>query len=293
VKTLAIETGISSENRGEEEALGGLRMSSLEMSSLETIRDYEVPPGHVALWWLGQLGYIFKSPGGSIIAIDPYLTNSCAEGARRAGLDVDRLIPPPIEPEKMDVDVIAFTHSHGDHCDPETILRHRSAGRKTRFVAPGETVEKLLGLGITQDEVLMTWPNKEYRFGDLRLKSTFAIPFWSDDLTHIGYLIFIDNGPTIYLTGDTDYHDVLAYIADYKPDIMITVINGTFRNLGPNEAVQLTAKINPKIVIPCHYDLFPDNSLDPRIFRAFLHVSGMSNKYVVLEHGKAFLYPAS
>src|SRR4029077_5471228 len=140
---------------------------------------------------------------------------------------------------------IAFTHSHGDHCDPETILRHRRAGRKPRYVAPGETVEKLVRLGIAEDDGLITWPNKEYRFGDLRLKSTFAIPYWSDDLTHIGYLIFIGNGPTIYLTGDNGYHDVLVYSADYKPDIMITVINGTFRNLGPNEAVQLTAKINP------------------------------------------------
>src|ERR1022692_559852 len=80
------------------------------MGSLKAIREHEVPSGHVALWWLGQLGYILKSPGGQVVAIDPYLTNSCAEGARRAGLNVDRLIPPPIQPGEMDVDVIAFTH---------------------------------------------------------------------------------------------------------------------------------------------------------------------------------------
>jgi L-ascorbate 6-phosphate lactonase len=74
---------------------------------------------------------------------------------------------------------------------------------------------------------------------------------------------------------------------------MIAVINGTFRNLGPNEAVKLTSKINPKIVIPCHYDLFPNNSLDQRIFRAFLHVAGLSDKYVLLEHGRPFTYPGA
>jgi len=263
------------------------------MSSLGAIRDHEVPTGHVTLWWLGQLGYIFKSPAGQVVAIDPYLTNSCAEGGRRAGLNVDRLIPPPIQPAEMDVDVIAFTHSHGDHCDAQTILEHRRAGRAVRYVAPGETMEKLVALGIAQDDILLTWPNKEHRFGDVRLKNTFAIPFWGDDLTHSGYIIFIDNGPTVYITGDTDYHDVLGYVADYRPDIMITVINGTFRNLGSNEAVKLTANINPKIVIPCHYDLFPDNSLDPRIFRAFLHAAGLSDKYVLLEHGKPFTYPAA
>jgi L-ascorbate 6-phosphate lactonase len=261
------------------------------MSSLQAIRQHEVPSGRVAIWWLGQLGYIFKSPSGQIVAIDPYLTNSCAAAARQAGLNVDRLFPPPIQPGEMDVDVIAFTHSHGDHCDPETILKHRRTGRRVLYVAPGETMEKLVGFGIPKDEIRLIWPNKEYRFGDIRLKSTFAIPYGSDDLTHSGYLVFIDDGPTLYITGDTDYHDVLGYVADYKPDVMITVINGTLRNLGPNEAVKLTAKINPKIVIPCHYDLFPDNSLDPRIFRTFLHVMGLSDKYVLLEHGEAFTYP--
>ena len=72
---------------------------------------------------------------------------------------------------------------------------------------------------------------------------------------------------------------------------MITVINGAFRNLGPNEAVKLTAKINPKVVIRCHWDLFPDNSLDPRIFRASLHAAGISDKFLLLEHGKAFSFP--
>src|SRR5882762_10559018 len=190
------------------------------MSSLKAIRKHKVTSGHVVLWWLGQLGYILKSPAGQIIAIDPYLTNSCVEGAKKVGLDVNRLVPPPIQPGEMDVDVIAFTHSHGDHCDPETILEHRQTGRRTRYVAPGETMEKLVGLGIPRDEISLTWPNKEHRFGDVRLKNTFAIPFWGDDLTHSGYLIFIDNGPTIYITGDTDYHDVLGYIADYKPDVM-------------------------------------------------------------------------
>ena len=103
--------------------------------------------------------------------------------------------------------------------------------------------------------------------------------------------MFVDNGPTVYITGDTDYHDVLGYIADYRPDVMITVINGAFRNLGPNEAVKLTAKINPKVVIPCHWDLFPDNSVDPRIFRANLQGAGMVDKFLLLEHGKVFIFP--
>lgn len=256
----------------------------------QRIRECVIPPGHMGLWWLGQAGFILKSPRVTI-AIDPYLTNSCHENAVSSAVNVDRLFPVPIAPSRLQVDAIAFTHSHQDHCDPQTIAAYRSAGGKGPFVATGETMDKLAAMGVPNSEILLTWPNKEHRIGDVRLKATFAIPYGGDDLTHIGYLAFIDEGPTVYFTGDTDYHDLLGYIGDYAPDVMVTVINGAFHNLGPNEAAKLTAKINPKVVIPCHYDLFIDNSLDPRLFRSCLHAVGLADRYRVLEHERTFIFP--
>jgi L-ascorbate 6-phosphate lactonase len=263
----------------------------ITVSLNEQIRQYDISSGHVGLWWLGQASFVIKSPGGKVIAIDPYLTNSCSETAGESGLNVDRLFPPMISPAQLDVDAIAFTHSHQDHCDPKTIEVYRAAGGRGPFVAPGETMEKLVAMGIPCEDILLTWPNKEHRIGDVRLKATFAIPFWGDDLTHVGYLALVADGPSIYFTGDTDYHDLLGYVGDYKPDVMVTVINGAFRNLGPNEAAKLTARVNPKVVIPCHYDLFPDNSLDPRLFRSCLYVAGLADRYRRLDHGEAFVFP--
>ncbi|HEX4427555.1 MAG TPA: MBL fold metallo-hydrolase [Terriglobales bacterium] len=261
------------------------------METDQQIRECQVSPGHIALWWLGQASFILKSPQGVTIAIDPYLTNSCKETAGASPLDVDRLFPSPIFPERLKVSAIALTHSHQDHCDPQTINGYRSAGGRGPYVATGETKDKLAALGVPEEEILLTWPNKEHRIGDVRLKATFAIPYGGDDLTHVGYLVFVDDGPGVYFTGDTDYHDLLGYVGDYKPEIMVTVINGAFHNLGPNEAAKLTAKINPKIVIPCHYDLFADNSLDPRLFRTCLHALGLADRYRVLEHGQTFIFP--
>lgn len=260
------------------------------MSLGTDIRGYNVPVGAVGIWWLGQEGFVFKSPGGTVVVVDPYLSNSCKPRAEQAGINADRLYPPPILPEDMDVDVYAMTHSHQDHCDSETVLAFRSSGRKAIFVAPGETMEKLEGLGISRDEIRLIWPNKEYQFNDVRLKATFAIPYSGDDLTHIGYLIFISGSPVVYLTGDTDYNDLLGYVAASKPEIMITVINGAYRNLGPNEAAKLTQKLDPKVVIPCHYDLFPDNSINPRVFRTCLVAAGIGAKYKELEHGMPYIF---
>jgi L-ascorbate 6-phosphate lactonase len=262
------------------------------MTVMEEIQSHQVIPGSVGMWWLGQASFILKTSQGTTVAVDPYLTNSCERGAAEAGFNCSRTSLPLIQPEELAVDVIALTHSHQDHCDPETITRHRQSGFRGPYVAPGETMEKLLQLGVETYEIALSWPNKEHRFDDVRLKSTLAIPPAGDDLTHTGYLFLIDLGPTIYFTGDTDYHEVLEYIAAYKPHVMITVINGAFRNLGPNEAARLTQKLNPKVVIPCHYDLFPDNSLNPRLFRSCLHYAGISDKYLELEHGKAFFFSA-
>jgi L-ascorbate 6-phosphate lactonase len=262
------------------------------MSVSDTIRSYSVASGNIALWWLGQATFIVKSPGGTIVVIDPYLTNSCKEPAAAAGFNMDRRFPVLIEPSELKDAAIVLTHSHDDHCDRATIELYREAGGKGPYIAPGDTMEKLRGMGVPRREILLTWPNKEHRLGDLRLKATFAIPYSNDDLTHVGYMLFVDNGPVIYFTGDTDYHDILTSAADHKPDVMVTVINGAFRNLGPNEAAKLTAKINPKLVIPSHYDLFPDNSLDPRLFRTCLHAAGISDKYHPLSHGETFTFPA-
>ena len=41
----------------------------------ETVKNLEVEQGTAALIWLGQAGFMIKTAGGKIVAIDPYLTD--------------------------------------------------------------------------------------------------------------------------------------------------------------------------------------------------------------------------
>ena len=62
-----------------------------------TIHELErfcVPPGRITLWWLGQAGFLVKTPAGKLVAIDPYLSNSCQAIGEQLGFDMDRLVPP-------------------------------------------------------------------------------------------------------------------------------------------------------------------------------------------------------
>ena len=264
-------------------------MSKLTMAA---IRGHQTPAQAITLWWLGQAGFLIRSPAGMVLALDPYLSNSCKAIGDQYGFDMDRQIPPPIAAAELaGIDAYLLTHSHQDHLDPETLAGYRSAGGRGPYFAPAEAWEKLHALGVPASETTLVWPNKEVALGDLRIRATFAIPFAGDDLTHVGYLVFVKDGPTVYFTGDTGFEELLAIAVEpHKPDVLVTVINGAFRNLGPAEAAILARKLGVKVVIPCHHDLFLDNCLPPQLLRTNLKLQGIGERYRLLRHGEPFDY---
>ena len=261
--------------------------------TIKDLRKQEVSAGAVTIWWIGQAGYILKSPGGALITIDPYLSNSCKQPCLEEGWDCDRMMPMPIEPaELVGIDLYVVTHSHQDHLDPETLAPYREAGGNGPYLAPGEAAEALRSAGVEEDKIVITWPNKEITVKDVTLKTTFAIPGSGDDLTHVGYLVKVKDGPTVYIAGDTAYEDILPdSVKEHSPQVMIAPINGLWRNLSVGEAAKLTQIINPEVVIPCHYGLFASNTTSPEMLESALRVLEIEKKYRALECGEPYTFP--
>jgi L-ascorbate 6-phosphate lactonase len=259
------------------------------MSLMSDIRAFPVPKKSVAIWWLGQSGYIFKTPEGTLVTTDMYLTNSCATAYSDLGMDLSRRVPVLIPPEQLDVDIYCCTHNHMDHTDPETIrgLRNKDTGQ---FVGPHPTCDVYRAEGIESGRIVPAWPACELALRDVEIRGAFALPTDDSDLNHMGFIFRFGNGPTVYVTGDTDYSDLLASAAKYSPGLVITCINGGFNNLSHFEAAQLVGKIKPAAAIPCHYDMFPDNAVDPKQFRASLKLQAPETHYQELEHGKPFVF---
>jgi len=135
---------------------------------MDEIASHKVPAESVTLWWLGQAGFIIKSPAGKIVVLDPYLSNSCKEIGERVNINMDRQVPPPLSPSDLvGVDLCLFIHSHQDHLDPETLEGYRALGGHGPFVAPAEAYHKLLSLNVPEAEIIMVWPNKRYVLLDL------------------------------------------------------------------------------------------------------------------------------
>ena len=142
-------------------------------------------------------------------------------------------------------------------------------------------------------ELSLTGPATGNPFLDVELRATFAIPLGSDDMTHVGYVVRVKGGPVVYFTGDTRWHEVLIdCVLPHKPDVLVAVIN-PFGNLSPEQAARLAKGINAKVVIPSHYDLFPDNSLSPRLLRTNLMFLGIADRYREMNQAEPFVFPES
>jgi L-ascorbate 6-phosphate lactonase len=253
------------------------------------VRQHRVEKGSAVLWWLGQNGFFIRSPRGVTILVDAYLTNWCqTRYGEPMGLNLNRRVPVFIEPEELDVDFFLCTHSHDDHADPETI-RRLNPERVAQFGGPGLTCEVFERRGIPRARIHQIYAGGRLQADDVTVLGTFALPTDDTDLDHLGFFFAIEDGPRIYMTGDTDYSTLLEYVGKLEPDLMITCINGGFNNLSHWEAAEVARAVKPAIAIPCHYDMFPDNSVDPAQFRASLRIKAPDVQYQQLDYVKPFV----
>ena len=195
-----------------------------------TVLDTIVPPRSLAVYWIGQGGFILKTSEQRVIYIDPYLSD-CVE--RIEGLV--RLVPAPILPSEVRADIILLTHDHIDHLDPDVILEVSKASG-AYIVGPTSCARHLADLGVDPAQVveLNRWEITELL--GVRIAAVYAAAGEPDD--GVGYVIKVD-GISTYITGDTTYVPELETMRIALPDILITCINGNevYGNLYINEGV--------------------------------------------------------
>jgi L-ascorbate 6-phosphate lactonase len=63
--------------------------------------------------------------------------------------------------------------------------------------------------------------------------------------------------------------------------------------MGPAEAANLALRLDPKVVIPCYYDLFRANLQPPQMLLTNLKILGIGENYRLVEHGRPFTFSES
>ena len=217
--------------------------------------------GKTELLWLGQASFRIKSPGGKIIVVDPWLSGG----------------PKAPAPYKTDlsalghVDVLLVTHAHVDHIGDAPAIAKLN---KTKLYGPADMVTPLITLGMLPADL----GHRFNKSGSVKpvpgIKVTAvkadhsSMLLWNNPATGkneshtageaLGYIIEMENGFKIWHMGDTGLFSDMKFISEhYKPDLVLMPIGGNF-TMGPEDAAFAARTwINPKNVIPMHYNSNP------------------------------------
>src|SRR5207249_6229693 len=120
---------------------------------VEQVRGLDVPEGHLAVWALGQSGFLLKG-GGHVVVIDPYLSNYVEEIAPEPKGAFARRVPIVARPEELDmVDLALSTHQHDDHCDPKTLIPLMQAAPRALVLTSYRAGDVLLAAGADEARV--------------------------------------------------------------------------------------------------------------------------------------------
>jgi L-ascorbate 6-phosphate lactonase len=257
---------------------------------MEDIRGFRVPENGIAIWYLGQNGFILKATDGPLIGIDLYLTNSCASRFKERPYRLDRQLPIFIEPEDLEVDVFITTHSHDDHADPETIRRMRKNG-EIKFLGPFDSIRVYRECGVDGSCCRLMHPGQTLDLGgSVSVTGTFALPTDATDLNHTGVLLRFANQITFYNTGDTAFANGLASLLPSDVDVCAICINGGFHNLTALEAATIVKTLRPRVVAPCHYDMMVNNVGSPEMMRVALETVGSGATFRLMKYYEPWVY---
>ena len=245
-------------------------------SSIESeIRALQVAPGTLGCVWLGQAGYLLKSPGGAVIALDPYLSDYA-----ETQWNLPRILPPPIDPAKITPDLLLCSHWHEDHFDFPVIKQWAKQNPGT-LVAPETCTSRAGAFGWPADKLITVQEGDRVTFQDVEISVHYArhdtptVP--APDA--VSYLFRID-GLSLWAICDTEYDARHRKMADEHLDVVFTPINGIGGNLTDKEAALLLSYVKPGLAIPNHYNMWepagfgPGATLDPQVFVDFYRQLG-------------------
>lgn len=246
----------------------------------------------VEVLWLGHSTVRITSTGGKVIVIDPFL----------------KLNPQtPIEYRDLkalgSVDLILISHGHDDHISD---LKELASLTGAQVVSPYAFAHNLVSLGILDADKIVAMqmggtvtpigrgikvhmvPAEHESFIDL---DTFGLQLRLQPAdpnvqigqgqeprvrmlsggSPVGYVVELENGFSIYHTGDTAAFGDMALIREfYKPDLALVCIGGHFTMDPIGAAYAVREFIKPKQVMPMHFGTFPAINRTPEEFKEAL-----------------------
>ncbi len=245
-------------------------MTRVVASPTAALRALDLAPGTIALWWLGQAGFAVRA-GGLVLLLDPFLAPMA-----------ERVSAPAFDPDDaVGVDVVTCSHEHYDHLDLASLPAIARASPSARFVVPRPLVDAVAAAGVPRERLIGAQPDERVRLDGVTITPvparhgvgmadayTFGRELSGGLYRYLGYVL--DDGVTrVYHAGDTVVYEGQAErLRALDVDLALLPINGRdhFReaagvvgNMDHREAARLADEAGVDVLVPMHYDTFPQN----------------------------------
>lgn len=212
--------------------------------------------------YLGHSAFQIKTDKHEIL-IDPFIDDNPVS---------------PIKSKDVKPDFIILTHAHGDHLGDSIKIGNRD---NPLFICVNELAEWLKSKGLNAHNMHIGG-SREFDFG--KIKFTIAHHGSSTpDGQYAGEpagVILSINGKTLYHTGDTGLFYDMKLIGEMNNiDYLFIPIGDNF-TMGIDDAVKAVELINPKVVVPIHYNTFGIIEANPELFKEKVESKGF-NCYIM------------
>jgi L-ascorbate metabolism protein UlaG (beta-lactamase superfamily) len=224
------------------------------------------------LTWHGHATCSLETDDGTRLVIDPFFGDNPA-----CDVSVD----------DVEADYILISHGHYDHIADAVPLAKRTGAT---IIATFEVASYM------QKQGLEASPHHigggvQYPFGYLKLTPALhggivELP-GGEAFTSLptGFLINLSSGQRFHHSGDTGLISHMELLKG-QVDVAMLPIGDRF-TMGPADAVRAVEMIEPKVVIPIHYNTWPPIAQDPEAFKAAV---GTRASVVVMEPGDTYAF---
>ena len=167
----------------------------------------------------------------------------------------------PVKADDIQTDYILVSHGHGDHVGDAVPIAKRT---NATVIANFEIQNWIAGQGVENVHPQHIGGGFDYPWG--RVKLTIAqhgsmLPDGSNGGNPCGFLFYIQ-GKKIYHACDTGLFYDMKLIGEEGIDLAILPIGDNF-TMGPEDALRAVKLIEPKLVVPIHYNTFDIINQDP------------------------------
>jgi L-ascorbate metabolism protein UlaG (beta-lactamase superfamily) len=200
------------------------------------------------LTWLGHASWQLKTDKHTLL-IDPFLDDSPTA---------------PVKAKDVAADFILVSHGHFDHVADAAKIANRTGATVvsnyeiTTWLEKHHSVKNTLGGNLGG--------GADLPFGRVKLTLAFhssSLPDGSNGGNPCGFLLKLAGGPKIYFACDTGLFGDMELIGAGGLDVAVLPIGDLF-TMGPDDALEAVKMLQPRKVVPSHYNTWPPIAQDPQ-----------------------------